>query len=403
MKITAKTVTSLVLPEGKTDVIHFFDDALPGFGLRLRKSGEQIRKQFIVQYRHGGATRRLLLGSADVLGIEQARAAAKKALGVVALGGDPQSEKAEKRERDIFTMSALTADYLKEKQKSVRHRSFVEVTRYLTGPYFKPLHNMPVEKITRRDVAARVLAIANESGATTGARARSALSAMFVWAMGQGLVEANPVVGTNQPETSPSRDRVLDDRELAAIWLAAGDGDFGKVVKLLMLTGARRNEVGGIAWGELNGSTWTIPASRAKNGRAHTLPLSGLALSIIDSVPQRVGRDHLFGAHGNRGFSMWDFAKKALDARLGSKVAKWTLHDLRRSVATRMCDLGVMPHVVEQILNHQSGHRAGVVGTYNRSAYEKPVKAALALWADHIRTITEGGERKVLAFSQDAI
>jgi integrase len=221
--------------------------------------------------------------------------------------------------------------------------------------------------------------------------------------MGQGLVEANPVVGTNEPKSAPSRARVLDDHELAAVWHAAGDDDFGKVVKLLILTGARRNEVGGIAWSELNGSTWTIPAQRAKNGRQHTLPLSGLALSIIEPVPQRVGRDQLFGERGTRGFSSWAFAKHALDARLGDKVAKWTLHDLRRSVATRMCDLGVMPHVVEQILNHQSGHRAGVVGTYNRSAYEAPVKTAIGMWADHIRTITEGGERKVLAFSQDAM
>jgi integrase len=404
MKINAKTVTRLALPEGKADVIHF-DDGMPGFGLRLRKSGEQVRRSWVVQYRRAGATRRLLLGSADVLGVEQARAAAKKALGKVALGGDPQGEKAEQRARDMFTMSALADDYLKAKEGSVRARTLVESQRYLTGPYFKPLHNMPVEQITRRDVAARVLAITRESGARTGGRARSALNSMFAWAMGQGLAENNPVVGTNEPKTAPSRDRVLTDAELGAVWKACGDDDFGRIVRLLLLTGQRRTEVGGVTWGELDldGGTWTIPAQRTKNGRQHTLPLSALAASVIEAIPQRVGRDCLFGERGTSGFCSWATAKAALDVRLGGQVAKWTLHDIRRSVATRMCDLGVMPHVVEQILNHQSGHRAGVVGTYNRSAYEKPVKAAMMQWSDHIRAITGGGARKVLAFPRDAM
>jgi integrase len=404
IKITAKTVATTVLPEGKIDVVHF-DDTLPGFGLRLRKSGEQVRRQFIVQYRAAGISRRLLLGSADLIGVEAARAEAKKVLGKVALGGDPQADKEQKRERDVFPMSALAAQYLEAKARSVRARTLVESTRYLTGDYFKPLHAMPVERITRRDVASRVLHIANERGQRTGAQARQQLSAMFTWAMQSGLAESNPVVGTAEPKSKRgARDRVLSDAELAAIWNAAGDGDFGKVVRLLILTGQRRNEVGGIAWSEINGSTWTIPATRTKNGRQHTLPLSGLALSIIESVPERVGRDQLWGERGSRGFSSWNDAKSRLDARIGGKVVKhWTLHDLRRSVATRMCDLGVMPHVVEQILNHQSGHRAGVVGTYNRSAYEQPVKAALALWADHIRTITGSRERVVVAFARDAI
>jgi integrase len=401
MKITAKTIATIRLPADKADAIHF-DDTLPGFGIRLRRSGDVVRRQYVVQYRHAGATRRLLLGSADVLGVEQARAAAKKALGAVALGGDPQSEKAEKRERDTFTMKALAADYLKAKAKDVRARTMVESVRYLTSDYFKPLHNVPVEKITRRDVAAQVLRIANESGATTGARARSQLSAMFSWGMQMGLCEINPVANTPEPKRGPARDRVLDDAELRSVWKACGDDDFGKVVRLLMLTGARRNEIGGMCWSEIAQGMWTLPAARAKNGRAHTLPLSGLALSVIDSVPERAGRDQLFGQHGDRGFCSWDDAKKRLDARLGSKVAKWTLHDVRRTVATRMADIGVQPHIIEAVLNHYSGHRAGPAGIYNRSSYAREMKAALALWSDHVRTLIDGGERKILPLVRDA-
>jgi integrase len=403
MKIDAKAIARLTLPEGKADVIHF-DDAMPGFGLRLRRSGEQVRRSWVVQYRRGGATRRLLLGSADVLGVEAAKAAAKKALGKIALGEDPQEQKATRRQRDQHTLKALIDDHLAWKESTdVRPRTLVELRRYLTGPYFRALHGMPVDRVTRRDVAARVLAIARDSGAVTASRARTALSSAFSWAMQTGLCETNPVVGTLAPEGSKPRDRVLDDAEIAAVWRAVGDDDFGRIVKLLICTAQRRSEVGGMTRGELDldRGTWTISSTRTKNGRAHTLPLSGLAVSIIESVPERLGRDHLFGDRASGGFTSWALAKADLDVRLGGQVAKWTLHDIRRSVATRMCDLGVMPHVVEQILNHHSGHRGGIVGVYNRSAYEGPVKAALGMWADHIRTLVEGGERKVLAFPQD--
>jgi integrase len=131
------------------------------------------------------------------------------------------------------------------------------------------------------------------------------------------------------------------------------------------------------------------------------LPLMPLALKIIQSVPERVARHHLFGSRSSGGFSDWGHARADLDQRLGATVKPWRLHDLRRTCATRLCDLGVAPHVVEQLLNHASGHKGGVAGIYNRSNYANEVRAALALWADHLRTIVGGGARKVLAFPQD--
>jgi integrase len=401
MKLDHKTVAALRLSEGKADVIHF-DDAMPGFGYRLRAStGGDVRRSWIVQYRRAGASRRLLLGSAEVLNADQARAAAKKALAEIALGGDPQAEKATRRSADKFILSAVVEEFLAAKEGTVRPRTFTEAQRYLSGPHFKPLHAMPVGQIARRDVAARLLTIARERGAVTAARARSCLSDLYSWAMGQGLVEANPVVGTNRPKTAPPRDRVLNNQELAAIWREAGDDDFARVVRLLILTAQRRTEVGGMAWPELNleRGTWTIPSERTKNKRAHTLPLPPLALDIIAGLPRVVGRDYLFGSRA-AGFTSWHHPKQVLDKRLADQVEPWRLHDLRRSAATRMCDLGVAPHVVEQILNHQSGHRGGIVGVYNRSSYEREVRAAMAMWADHVRSIVEGGEHKVLAYPQ---
>jgi integrase len=371
----------------------------------VRASGNEVRKSWVVQYRRAGGTRRMLLGSAEVLTAEQARAAAKKILATVALGHDPQAEKVARRSADKFTLAAMIEDYLASKESSVRARTFAEVQRYLRGPYFKSLHGMPVDNIARRDVAIRLSAIMNENGAVSAANARSALSALFVWALANGRAQANPVVGTARPKTPPARDRILTDRELAAIWKAAGDDAFGRVLKLLMLLGQRRTEVGGMAWSEidLQHGTWTIPAHRAKNHRAHTLPVSSFALHIVRGVPRVVGRDTLFGDRADSGLTGWARPKAALDARLGDSVMPWTLHDLRRTLATRLCDLGTAPHVVEQILNHQSGHRAGIVGIYNRSSYEREVKVALAAWGEHIRTLLEDGERKIVPMPHRAL
>ena len=156
-----------------------------------------------------------------------------------------------------------------------------------------------------------------------------------------------------------------------------------------------------MAWPEFNfeQGTWTLPANRSKNKRAHTLPLLPAMRAIVEAVPKLVGRDQLFGMRGG-GFTRWADGKAALDQR--SSVKDWTTHDLRRSVATRMADLKVLPHVIEQILNHQSGHRAGPAGIYNRSVYANEVRSALALWHDHVRSIVEGSERKVLHMSAPA-
>ncbi len=397
MQLTAKAVAALQMSAGKTDVI-YFDDALPGFGYRLRGgAGGKVLRSWVAQYRRAGGTRRITLGPAGVLSAEQARAAAKKVLAAAALGQDPQADRIDRRDKDQHSFRAVVAEHLKAKQPDVRPRTLFELTRYLTGTYFKPLHALPVDTITRKDVAARLVAITRESSSITAARARAAVNGFFVWAMQMGYVEANPVVGTIQPKDSEGRSRVLADVELAAIWRACGDDDHGRIVRLLILSGCRRQEVGSMQWGELNTNTgtWTIPGERTKNKRKHTLPLPPAAWQITAGVPHMAHRDYLFGMRGD-GFRAWGDGKAALDEALGDSLAAWTLHDIRRTVATRMADLGVQPHIIETVLNHQSGHKGGPAGIYNRSSYEREVKAALALWEDHIRALVEGGERVIV-------
>jgi integrase len=338
-----------------------------------------------------------------VHGAEAARKAAQKALGKVANGQDPQGDKVERRNKDKLSLKSMIDEYLLHKRGQVGERQFIEIQRYLsTGPYLRPLFSMPVDKVGRRDVAGRLVVVTREHSSTVASRTRAALGAFFTWAMQSGIAEANPIIGTLVPKEGAARERVLSDAELAAIWNASGADEYGRIVKLLILLGSRRGEIGGMCWSEidLDRATWTLPARRSKNGRKHELPLMPMAMAVITAVPRMATRDQLFGARA-AGFTSWARNKPEIDKRSGV-TEPWVVHDIRRSVATRMADIGIAPHIIEEILNHVSGHKAGPAGIYNRSKYQNEVRAALALWADHIRTLVDGGERKILPFEAAA-
>jgi integrase len=406
MKLDSKAVAALTsLPAGKSDHIEWCGE-LSGFGLRLRKSGDGVRRTWIAQYRVHGRTQRLKIGAVEKVSPDEARKAARKVLAKVELGGDPQAERVEKRLKASHRLISVIGDYLADAKPRLRPNSYRSARLYLEDrAYFGPLHNVGITEVSTADVAARIGAIKRINGARTADKARGALSAVYAWAAGEGLLgkhPVNPVSWTNKPAVNGPRHRVLSNSELCAVWRACEDDDDGRVTKLLILTGQRRAEVGGMRWSEidLDKGTWSLPASRTKNQRPHVLPLPRLAFEIIESVPRRIGRDHLFGERAEGGFTRWWQLKLALDARLGDQVEPFLLHDLRRTLATHLCDLSTAPHVVEQILNHQSGHRRGVVNVYNKSVYANEVRAALALWSDHIRTLAEGGERKIVALRQ---
>jgi integrase len=272
-----------------------------------------------------------------------------------------------------------------------------EIKRYLTRSYFKALHAKPIAEVKRADVNACIKTIKRDNGTVSALRALTALQSMFSWAIREGLIDANPASNVNKPEPVPPRDRVLDDRELAAVWRACQDDDAGRITRLLILTAGRRGEIGGMCWSELDleAGTWNLPKERAKNGRAHSLPLPPLATAIIESVP-RADRDMLFGERSERGFTRWWQAKLTLDERLGDAVKPWRIHDLRRTVATGMANRGIQPHVVECVLNHQGGFRSGVASIYNKSPYFNEMRQALLLWSDHLRAIVDGTECKVV-------
>jgi integrase len=214
-------------------------------------------------------------------------------------------------------------------------------------------------------------------------------------------IDTSPVVGILQRREGKRRKRVLAEHELAAIWKACREDDHGEIVRLLMLTGQRREEIGSLRWDEIDFEKRQIvlPGSRTKNGREHTVPLSGAALAILASTPGRAKRALVFG-RGEGGFSGWSQSKKRLDGRLGDAVAPWTLHDLRRSLATHLNERGTLPHVVEAIINHVSGGRsakAGVSGVYNRAAYLAEKRHALDMYGAFITGLVEGRQSNVVA------
>jgi integrase len=383
------------LPPGEAEVF-LWDSNLTGFGLRLRRgSGGKIIRNWVIGYRAHGKQRRMIVGSAEVLSPAQAREQARKDLASVALGEDPQAEKAGRRGRDELTFRNVAQQFVDTKG-GVKPRSIWLLKTYLlNGPYLRPLHTVAVDKVSRGEISARLLAVQKANGAPTAVAVRSAVNNLFVWAMQMGYVDANPCIGAFQPQRAEPRSRVLTDLELATIWNGVRENEFGRIIRLLVLTGARRQEVGSMRWSELDldGGTWTLPKERSKNRREHTLPITPMMRSILETVPQRVGHEYLFGLKA--GFTNWSLYKRVLDERLG--LPSWGLHDIRRTVATRMADIGIAPHIIEEILNHRSGHRRGVAGTYNRSVYANEVRAAMLMWSDHVRALVEGGEAKIVA------
>jgi integrase len=394
MQLTQKAVSTLQLPEGKTEAI-FFDDDLPGFGLRLRSSGAS---RWVYQFKLGAQHRRITLGSLAALSPTQARKTASELHAKVRLGLDPAGEKAEERIRAAETMAAALRAYLPHQQSRLKPRSYVEVERHLLK-HCKPLHGLQLAKIDRRTVAGRVSAVATKSGAVTANRTRASLAAFFAWGIREGLVDSNPASGTTRrPERS--RDRVLTDAELTAIWAAtAGTGDYSVVVRLLMLTGCRATEIAALRWSEIVDDQIVLPPERTKNARQHVVPMTPVVRTILESCPRRRDRDFIFGRRQESPLRGWSVLKSALDQRIrenGVAMAPWTHHDLRRTLATRLAELGTGPHIIEALLNHVSGHKHGVHGVYNRSTYEREKRVALQTRTEHVLALVEKRESKIV-------
>jgi len=350
------------------------DTHVTGFAARRQTNGVF----YYVRYRINGQQVVRSIGRHGPLTPDTARARAKQLLGTVAGGTDPFAQ--------TFSGEGFTSAvdrYLARKRAVVKPSSFSEIERYLRNRC-APLHGLRLDQIDRRKIAALLGEIETSSGPVARNRARTAFSSFFKWCVSEGLLETNPVAGTAKANENGSRERVLAHDELRKLWHSLGDDDFSNIVRLLLLTGQRRNEIGKLRWSEVDlaRNQIILPASRAKNGREHCIPLSCQACAILERLPRRNATDYLFG---DRGFQDWHRAKARLDERLG--IASYHIHDLRRSCATGMAELGILPHVIEQTLNHVSGAKAGVAGVYNRSKMSDAVRDGLQRYADWVERI----------------
>lgn len=388
--------------------------AIPGFGLRVSPGGA---KTYIVQYRMRGTStdKRYTIGRHGEFTPSQARDKAIEIKQMVRAGVDPRDHharlieaaandaKASKERTFSKVADQWLASYETDRKGKPRRPSSLRIARTVARHFKAQFGDKRIDKIGRGDVRAALDAIdASKVAMRSSAFAYGRI--LWKWAYDGELVETIPFAALSAPAKPASRDVILSDAELAIVWRASRKVDypFGPAFRLLLLTGQRRSEVFGMRWEELDrkAATWTIPADRAKNAQAHSVPLSDLAIAEISALLARPGRDAptawpkhglIFTTNNRTPASGFSKAKLRLDtaaAEIAKEAAigmpEWRLHDLRRTVATGMQKLGVRLEVTEAVLNHISGSKAGVVGIYQRHDFADEKREALDLWAGHV-------------------
>jgi integrase len=338
-------------------------------------------KSWGVRYRYGGRTRKHTIGKYPIFGLKEARDAAVKILRTVSEGHDPEQYRPGSIEDAV---SHFLSQHCKDYRRSWRRK----VERLLQTKVLSKWRGRKIAEITHADIKA-LLADLNETPVLAN-RVYSIIHTLFAWAVDNDLIAVSPAVGIKRPNKETARDRVLDDRELRALWLAADKEGFpyGPAIKLLVLTGQRRSEVAGMTWSELDlqESTWTLPRERVKNKRRHTIPLSHQALEIIQNVP-RISDRHVFSANGAAA-PLSGFSKcRTRIAQAAAIKQVFVIHDLRRTCASGLAKLGTNLAVIEKILNHTNGTFAGIVGVYQKHEFAEEKRQALQQWADHVERL----------------
>jgi integrase len=372
-------------------------------------------KSWAVRYRYLNKPKKLTLGPVlslakgeaepseieigKPLTLAAARKLAHDALHSLKQGRDPAAEK----QRDIAgskdaavlramdSVEAVADRFIEQHvEKKNRDSTRQQVERIFNKEILPRWKGRSVHDITKGDVVKLLEAVAKDRKILAN-RTLAIVRKWFNWMIAKDIVKTlSPCAGVEPPAKENSRERFLTNEEIATLWIASDQvgKTFGPFVKLLLLTGQRRSEVAGICWSEIDidKRTWTLPGERTKNGETHTVPLSSQAWAIIKGAKNGAA-DHVLSTTGVTAIGGFSKAKRQLD-KLVSFRKPWTYHDLRRSVVTHLADdLAVAPHIVEAIVNHISGHKAGVAGVYNRATYAAEKREALERWADHIETI----------------
>ena len=382
------------------------DAACPGLYLIIQPGGA---KGWAFRYRFGGRPSKLALGSFPAMTLAEARRAASEARDKLDMGTDPAAEKRRAKaaplpQKPADTFNNVLADYSKRHLSKLR--SGKEVRRTIELYCAAKWGDRLLQDITRRDVLDLLDDITGKGKTTTANRVRVLLSGMFGWAVGRDIIPMSPIVGTKPPVKEKSRDRVLSDDEMRWLWLAAGEAGqpWHQLVRLLILTGQRRGEVAGMRNDELHGDLWRLPAARTKNGRPHDVPLSMPAKELLDGL-ERLG-PYVCTTTGTEPFQGFSKGLRVVTAKMAEIAEKergqpapiphWTLHDIRRTVATGMARIGIPVRVTEAVLNHVSGTASGIVSVYQRHDYADEKRQALDAWARMVEEIVNGRPANVV-------
>jgi integrase len=379
--LTAASVGRIKPPtEGQ---IEHFDKGFPGLALRVSYGGG---KSWVFFYRIGGRQRRLTFGAYPAISLVEARQAWREAKGDVEQGRDPGVDR--KNGKPAHDFANVAEEWLKRDQE--KNRTAKESRRVIERYVLPAWGGRRVGAIERREVLDLVDSITDRGTPVMARRVQARLHRFFAWCVGRGIITNSPMVGLPRPGTEIRRKRALNDDELVAAWKAAQDlgWPFGTVIQLLILTGARRAEIGALRWPEIEGDFIKLEGARTKNGEPHDIPLSVPAAKLLEEAP-RIGTSELvFTTNGRTSISGWSGAKIQIDTL--APLPAWRVHDLRRTVATGMQRLGVGLQVVEAVLGHVSGSRAGIVGIYQRYDYANEKRAALEAWGAHVMALVEG-------------
>ena len=374
-RLTDLTVAKTSAPA--TGRLELQDDVVPGLVLRIT-SGDA--RSWTVRGRVKGRPEplRLTLGDARLIPVKDAREKARDLLRQMLAGIDPRSE----RDATPQTVADLIEDFTQ--RHVARPKTVREARRSLTYDVLPVLGRKLVAAVTRWDVQAILDKMIARGAPIQANRVLAYTKQLFNFAVERGYLERSPCESIRRPSKETPIDRVLSDEELARAWRGAEAVGYpwGAITQLLILTGARRLEVGEMKWSELDlpSRTWTLPAERSKNRDSNTTHLSEPAMRVLEALP-KMGA-YLFSVRAGpvAGYAR---GKRTLDKAIGP-IAPWTFHDLRRTVASGMAGLGVAPHVVDRILNHRSGVVKGVARVYQRFEYVSERAAALNLWAAHV-------------------
>jgi integrase len=422
-KLTDAFVQTVKASQGQID---YWDAKVEPFALRVSYGGA---KSWLILPRilQGGVWKqtRVTLGRYPAMSLAEAREMAEEALKLASQGKDPRELRAQKKsaleEESRNTFGALADEFLAKyvKRKALRATTARDYNRFLKlEPVIAGWQKRPVVSITRRDVLDALDAIVDRRAAVGANRFLAAIRRFFGWCAERDILQTPPTDRVKPPTKEKKKERELSPAEIGEVYLAMQElggvnaancrGDiFGAVLMILLLTGQRRGEVAGMRWDELQGLDgeapfWELPGSRTKNHLPHVLPLAPQVVEILRSVPRIARSPFVFTTTGDTAVSGFSKAKTSLDAiiaarrkkaRISAAMPRFTVHDLRRTVSTRLHgDLGTPPHIVEAVLNHVSGFRAGVAGTYNRASYLEDKRSALAAWAEYVDSLAGNGK-----------